>query len=132
MSAQVNNRILVVEDDVLQRYIAKSVLSAKFEVETANNGYEALEMVEQNDYAYVLMDINLGDPAMDGIKVMRNMRQNRKFKNTKIVAVTAHSHLREWYIAEGFNELIVKPIISDTIFDLLDKVPNVKNVYCFA
>ncbi len=132
METQVKNKILVVEDDVLQRYIAKSVLSEKFEVETANDGYEALEMVEKNDYAYVLMDINLGDASMDGIKVMRMMRQNRRYKHTKIVAVTAHSHLRDWYISEGFNELIVKPILSETVFDLLDKVPNVKNVYCFA
>ncbi|MEI6019762.1 MAG: response regulator [Bacteroidota bacterium] len=126
------SKILVVEDDVLQRFIAKSVLSEKYEVETASNGYEALEMVEKNDYGFVLMDINLGDPSMDGIKVMRMMRQHRKYKHTKIVAVTAFAHLREWYISEGFNELIVKPILSDTIFEMLDKVPNVKNVYCFA
>lgn len=132
METQVKNKILVVEDDVLQRYIAKSVLSEKFEVETANDGYEALEMVEKNDYAYVLMDINLGDASMDGIKVMRMMRQNRRYKHTKIVAVTAHSHLRDWYISEGFNELIVKPILSETVFNMLDQVPDVKNVYCFA
>ena len=89
-------------------------------------------MVEKNDYAYVLMDINLGDASMDGIKVMRMMRQNRRYKNTKIVAVTAHAHLRDWYISEGFNELIVKPILSETVFNMLDQVPDVKNVYCFA
>ena len=125
-----NRRILVVEDDLLQCYIAKKILADKFEVVCVNNGYEAMDMLEKYEFDIVLMDINLGDPEMDGIRVMRNMRQQKRFKHTKIVAVTAHAHLREWYISEGFNELIVKPIISETIFDIIEQMPDIGNKYC--
>ncbi|MEI6019766.1 MAG: response regulator [Bacteroidota bacterium] len=130
MKAQENSRILVVEDDLLQSYIAKKVLSGRYDVECVNNGYDAMEILENKDFQIILMDINLGDAEMDGIRVMRNLRQHKRFKHTKIVAVTAHAHLRDWYISEGFNDLIIKPIVSETVFDILEHLPDIGNKYC--
>jgi two-component system, sensor histidine kinase and response regulator len=120
------NRMLIVEDDALQLFQAKKVLESQFEIESVSNGYQALELMENKDFDIVLLDINLGDARMDGIKVMRTIRKDRRYKYAKIIAVTAYSDLRDWYISEGFNDLIIKPIISDTIFDILNKVPEKK------
>ena len=113
------NRMLIVEDDQCQIFIAKKILGNHYEIETATDGYQALELMENKDFDIVLLDINLGDARMDGIRVIRTIRQNRRYKYTKIIAVTAYSDLSDWYISEGFNDLIIKPILSETIFDIL-------------
>jgi len=132
MEIPLKRKLLIVEDDVLQMYIAKKVLSERYDVIAVTSGYEAMNALENDDFSIVLMNVNLGDADMDGMKAMRQMRLNRKFEHSKIVAVSAFGYLRDWYISVGFNELIVKPIMSDTIFGLLEEVHENKSIYCVA
>lgn len=113
-------KILVVDDEAVSIFVAKKILSQKYEVEAVTNGYDALDRMQTVKFDMVLLDINLGDDRMDGIRVMRKIRQENKFRKTKLVAVTAYSDMRDWYISEGFDEFFMKPLIGPEILSTLD------------
>lgn len=118
-----NNKItniLVVDDDPIAIFLAKELLEGKFNAIGVTNGYDAVKALEENYFDIILMDINLGDDRMDGLRTMRLIRQTSKFKRVKIIALTAHAHNREFYIKQGFDELHLKPINEE----LFEKINN--------
>jgi putative two-component system response regulator len=62
----VNKRILVVEDNPINVIVLKKFIENYYELDAATNGQKAIEMIEKNNYALVLMDINLGGEQMNG------------------------------------------------------------------
>ena len=110
--------ILVVEDNLLNQEVAIELLS-EFEVEVANNGQEALRMINSRHYDIVLMDMQM--PIMDGVAATIEIRQNKSFQNMPIVAMTANAMLqdKDRCIAAGMNDYIVKPIDPDELFRTL-------------
>ena len=66
--------------------------------------------MEEKEFDIVLMDINLGDERMDGIRTMRIIKHNRKHRYVKVFAVTAYSDDEQWFLKQGFDGLFVKPI----------------------
>ncbi|MDR2536478.1 MAG: response regulator, partial [Treponema sp.] len=79
--------ILLVEDNEINQLMASELLTmGGFKVDIASNGREAVEMVAQNNYDIVLMDIQM--PEMDGLTATRIIRQSAN--NIPILALTAH------------------------------------------
>lgn len=113
--------ILIVEDDPIHALIAESLLENYFNIQSVNNGHFALEIIEKQKFDIILMDINLNNPAMDGIKTMRNIRYNRKHRYTKIIAVTASSDARDWYLKLGFDGHYMKPLLEEGIVQEINK-----------
>lgn len=105
-----NGSILIVEDDQVSIFIAETVLGKEFETRSVTNGYDAVKVMEEMEFDIVLMDINLGDERMDGIRTMRIIKQNRKHKYVKIFAVTAYSDDEQWFLKQGFDGLFLKPV----------------------
>jgi signal transduction histidine kinase/ActR/RegA family two-component response regulator len=114
--------ILLTEDNELNQLIAKKFLEKKgFTVKVANNGKEALDMLQAGDFELVLMDIQM--PVMDGISATMEIRKIERFKNLPIIAMTAHamSGDREKSLAAGMNDHITKPIDVKTLYATLQK-----------
>jgi CheY-like chemotaxis protein/HPt (histidine-containing phosphotransfer) domain-containing protein len=86
------------------------------QVAVANNGEEAIRMVESSTYDAVLMDWQM--PVMDGIEATRRIRLQDRFAALPIIAMTANALIgdREKCMDAGMNEHIVKPI---EVHDLL-------------
>jgi CheY-like chemotaxis protein len=122
LTMESNIKILLVDDEPLSNFVAGKFLEKHYEVKSVTNGYDALETLKNEHFDIVLLDINLGDEAMDGIKVMRLIRSCAHYKRVKIIAVTAHSSARDWYIAEGFNEFFMKPLVREGILPLLKDI----------
>ena len=120
--------ILVVEDNSLDALIVKTLLQAHFNIEIVSNGIDALNIIEEINFDLILMDINLGDEYLDGFKVMTLIKDNSKFQHIKIVAVTAYSENTELFINHGFDELFVKPVIKEEIFEFISKTMIDKEV----
>jgi CheY-like chemotaxis protein len=112
MKHPITKNILLVEDDLVTTFITESLLKQHYNIKSVSTGYAALKEMEEGKYDLVLMDINLGDINMDGIKTMRMIRNNPKHKQVRIIAVTAYSDNRKWFIEQGFNELIIKPLVE--------------------
>ena len=104
-------KVLLAEDNELnQSIVVRALKSASYKVDIAQNGQEALNLLEQNHYDVVLMDIHM--PVMDGKTATKIIRSSQKsYNNIPIVAVTASalSEEQDEYIALGMNEVIAKP-----------------------
>ena len=123
MKAESNKivNVMVVEDEATSIFIAERALQEHYNVDCVTNGYDAILALKTKQYDVILMDINLGDEQMDGIRTMRQIRQGTKHPKVKIIAVTAHSDARDWYRKEGFDELYLKPV-APRIISIIDNL----------
>ena len=118
-------RLLLVEDNELNREIACMILCKYgFELETAENGQEAVEMVAAaapGYYDLVLMDIQM--PIMDGHEATRRIRalENPELAKVPIVAMTANAFDEDRRAAKdcGMNGFISKPINMQEVIQAL-------------
>lgn len=113
--------VLVVDDDVRNIYsLTKSLETLKMNVITAIDGKEALKALEQHpDVDVVLLDMMM--PNMDGYETATRIRQNSKWKNLPVIAVTAKAMTgdREKCINAGASDYITKPVDVDQLLSLL-------------
>ena len=104
-------RVLLVEDHVLNQELAMEILSdAGLEVTLAVNGQDALEILDKQDFDGVLMDIQM--PVMDGYTATRRIREQSRFVDLPVVAMTANAMAgdRQKALDAGMNDHIPKPI----------------------
>ncbi|PKP67815.1 MAG: hypothetical protein CVT83_07770, partial [Alphaproteobacteria bacterium HGW-Alphaproteobacteria-5] len=81
--------ILLVEDNEFNQQIAGELLTdAGFQVDVAEDGQKAIEMLKKRPYDIVLMDMQM--PVMDGVTATREIRQDERFQNLPILAMTAN------------------------------------------
>ena len=114
--------ILVAEDNELNQEVAMGLLAdAGFEVEIANNGQEAVDMVAKKNYDIVLMDMQM--PVMDGVTATMEIKKDERFKGLPIVAMTANAMQqdKEKCAEAGMVDHVAKPIDPDELFKTLLK-----------
>jgi PAS domain S-box-containing protein len=117
-------RILLAEDNDINQQIAVELLeSAGAQVAVAMDGQEAIEQLfNQNadePLQLVLMDLQM--PVMDGYEATRLIRQEARFQDLPIIAMTAHAMVaeRQRCLQMGMNDHIAKPIDPDALFATL-------------
>ncbi|MDX9748869.1 MAG: ATP-binding protein [Paludibacter sp.] len=131
-------RILIVEDNELNRYVAYLSLKAlNCTVLEAENGEVAIELLKREAVDLIIMDVQM--PVMDGVETTRIIREELKL-TTPIVALTANAfrHNAEQYLQAGMNAYIAKPFLEKDFFDVVAKylsttmtraVPTVELLY---
>lgn len=108
-----NLKILLVEDNFINRKLIVSVLEKiNVKVDTAENGFQAVEKFKTNNYNLILMDLQM--PDMDGFEVTKIIR-NTNTENCKtipIIALTAHilKEYKDKAFETGMNDFISKPV----------------------
>lgn len=118
----VGARILLVEDNEVNQDVALGLLSnIGITVSLAENGLEAIEMLEIMEFDGVLMDCQL--PVMDGYTAARRIRQQERLKNLPIIAMTANvmSGDREKSLEAGMNDHIGKPVNVTELLTVMGK-----------
>ncbi|MGZ8868558.1 MAG: response regulator transcription factor [Thermoanaerobaculia bacterium] len=92
MDPEKSSKILVVDDDNAIRALVERVLRReKFEVESAQDGFEAIEKLSRVDYATILLDLMM--PRVDGLGVLRYLELERKADGTPgVIIMTASLH----------------------------------------
>ena len=106
-----NKRVLLVEDMPLNQQVASEFLrNAKLRVVVADNGKEALEILEFSTFDVILMDIQM--PIMDGFEATKIIRDNPQWATIPIIAVSAGVTLNEQEKCQraGMNDFLPKPI----------------------
>ncbi|MBL3589289.1 MAG: response regulator [gamma proteobacterium endosymbiont of Lamellibrachia anaximandri] len=104
-------RILIVDDEITARQIAKDVLEdSGFEVLEATEGYEALELFEQEQPDLVLLDVEM--PLLDGFETCRRMNRRMEAKDIPIVMVTGRGDIEavERAYTMGATDFVTKPV----------------------
>ncbi|MES2427828.1 MAG: ATP-binding protein [Bacteroidota bacterium] len=117
-------RVLVAEDNSINRMLIVKILQKReFEIDLADNGVIALNMVKDKDYDIILMDVQM--PEMDGYeatRVIRDMEEHKRY--VPIIAMTAHTIKgeRERCIEMGMDDYVSKPFNADELFDKMFKL----------
>lgn len=117
--------LLVTEDHPINRQIAREILEAVgVQVETANNGREAVAAMQDHGdrIDLILMDIQM--PIMDGYEATREIRRRYSRNRLPIIAMTAHAltEERERCLSSGMNEHLAKPIAVEKLYELLARL----------
>lgn len=120
-------RILYAEDDMINQKLGQAVfMNEGHEIIIANNGSEAVELFQQQDFDLILMDVQM--PEMDGYEATRTIRsiEAKRGGHIPIIAMTAHAikMFKDLCIEAGMDHYVSKPIKTDQVFDLLASIFN--------
>jgi len=116
--AHAGARVLVVEDEPLNREVIKSLLEqAGLQVIMATDGLQALDAVPAHHPDLVLMDMQM--PSMDGLEATRRLRQTALGQRLPIIALTANAFTedRQLCLAAGMNDHLGKPVEPELLFE---------------
>ena len=101
-------RLLIVEDEKqLCDTVAKSLYDAGYEVDTCYDGETALECILAENYDLIVLDLNL--PGMDGMEILRELRQSNE--ETKVLILSARGQIADKVegLDAGANDYMEKP-----------------------
>ncbi|MDR2532461.1 MAG: response regulator [Oscillospiraceae bacterium] len=116
-------QVLVVDDNEFNLKVAVGLLNLSgINAKTASSGLIALEMVQQADFDIIFMDHMM--PEMDGVETTAAIRAlGGKFKQPIIIALTANAvhGVKDFFLANGFNDFVPKPIDVRELVSVLEK-----------
>lgn len=121
-------KALIAEDNAINRELLRELLQAHgFIVVEACDGKEALDMIGRTQPDILLLDISM--PVLDGIGVVRTLRQNPRFATLPALAVTAYAMQgdRERILSAGFDGYLSKPVDARSLAEELDRLLGKRN-----
>lgn len=104
-------KVLIVDDNRASRDLIRAILkTVRCNIIEASHGREALDLVHQERPDLVLLDIDM--PELDGLSVVKRIRQDTALADLPVVAVTAFAMEgdREKGMAAGFTAYVTKPV----------------------
>jgi len=125
-------RIILAEDNPINQHIVNELLTKQgFDVTIANNGKEALDLLNERgaDYKLILMDIQM--PVMNGREATRIIRKSdAPYRNIPIIAMTAHALdiEKKKSLDAGMNDFLTKPVEMKTLFTALSKYIDIVTI----
>lgn len=118
--------VLIVEDNPQNRKLARTLLELQgLQSLEAEDAAEALALLAKHRPALVLVDVQL--PGMDGLEMVRRMRQDPRTRNLPVVAMTAYAMKgdRERCLDAGCDDYLSKPIDPDRFEDIVSQYVQV-------
>ncbi len=105
--------ILIVDDNEINRKVALGLLAPlQMKIETAENGKQALSMIQKKEYHMIFMDHMM--PVMDGVEATKHLRkmEGAYYQNVPVIALTANAmkDAQELFRETGMNGFVAKPI----------------------
>ena len=114
-------RILVVEDNKINQVVTKKILETNhFKCTILDDGYAAIEALENEHYDIVLMDINM--PIINGFETTKLIR--KKGIQTPVIALTAFDkqEIMEQALSVGINDIIIKPFEPSKLIQVISNL----------
>lgn len=125
--------IMVVDDyAVTQRMLTYQLYKQGHQVVTANNGYEALESLNNVDVDLMIVDLTM--PEMDGLTVLRQLRASSLHHSLPVIMLTASGKQQDRHQAQkaGVDAFLTKPTapwqLASVVDDLLVRSQSVPTV----
>ena len=114
MSSTSEARILVVDDEPVNRLVLKQILESNgYEVYEASSGQSAVSQLLEQSYDLVLMDLEM--PGMNGVQAVRLVRQFKTQLQLPVIMVTSKGSCDSEAFREGFNDYIKKPADKEVV-----------------
>jgi CheY-like chemotaxis protein len=120
---QRGKHVLVVDDSPSVRRVVSNMLKQhQWEVQTARDGVEALEMVAQETPAAILLDIEM--PRMDGYELISTIRAQEQYKTLPLIVLTsrAASKHQQRAMQLGASSYVVKPYQDEELLNTLNSL----------
>ncbi|WP_219702264.1 response regulator [Marinomonas lutimaris] len=114
-------KILAVDDSPINLQLLKHWLTPiGIEVSLAYSGQQAIDMAMREKFDQIFMDIQM--PEMDGMETTQRLREIEQYKNTPIIALTAHAlgSEQQQILASGMNAYLTKPINEELLLNTID------------
>jgi len=119
------SKALVVDDSKTIRMIIRRILiELGYEVCEAANGREALEVIETEKAAVNLVLADWNMPEMNGLELVRRLRQDPEYAHLKVIMVTTETEMGQMASAldAGANEYVMKPFTKSILKEKLELV----------
>jgi len=117
-------KVLVVDDFSTMRRIVKNLLKqiGYKDIDEAEDGVQALSKLQDGGYGLVVSDWNM--PNMDGLEMLKAVRQDPAIKNIPVLMVTAEAEKEKVITAiqAGVNNYVVKPFTGEILKEKLNKI----------
>jgi signal transduction histidine kinase/class 3 adenylate cyclase/ActR/RegA family two-component response regulator len=122
--------ILVVDDEPVNRQVLENFLhNTGYQVTQANNGREALDLVEKHNFDLIVLDIMM--PGMSGFEVCQTLRQVHQASDLPIIMLTAKNRIAD--LVEGFtvgaNDYLAKPFSKDELLTRINTHLHLKDIH---
>ena len=119
-----NYKVLVVDDNLINRKVATGFLkNYEFDMEEAESGFEAIELVKKTKYNLIFMDHMM--PEMDGVETVQIIRNEcgDNGRTPVIIALTANAMdgVKDMFLRNGFQDFIAKPLDKKQLNEVLSK-----------
>jgi CheY-like chemotaxis protein len=122
-------KVLFVDDDAMNRRVVRDMLSVGgVEMTEAADAESGLRLIDERAFDVILMDLRM--PGMDGMTAIGEVRNRADAKSTlPVIVVTADSALtlREECLAGGADELLLKPVAMQDLFDAIGRVVSFRS-----
>ena len=126
-NVELKGKILVVDDSSIIRNFVKKIFKDEYEVLTAENGNEAIEVVKNNKVLGVLLDLNM--PECNGFEVLEYFKTNNLFKSVPVSLLTGDDTKES--IESAFKypivDTVAKPFNESDVKAIVDKMISVHN-----
>lgn len=115
-------RIMIVDDNAMNLAVAQGLLKqTRLQIDVAGSGEECLELLKRKTYHLICLDHMM--PVMDGVETLHMIRamEGNPSADVPVIALTANAvaGAREFYLKEGFQDYLTKPIDADKFENML-------------
>ena len=110
--------VLVADDNPQNRRLFSLFLKRAFDVVEVASAQEVLDAIEVQTFDAVLLDLNY-QGGMDGLALIRHLRQDPRWKDLPAIALTAHSSSEDRHrcLEAGFDDFVSKPVFRDPLLE---------------
>jgi two-component system, OmpR family, alkaline phosphatase synthesis response regulator PhoP len=122
-----NKKILIVDDNALNRKVFEHLVGQVYLYETAENGLEGIQKIKTNSFDLIIMDIQM--PVMDGIQALKVIK-SEKLTQVPIIAISAFANEedKDYFLSVGFDDFIPKPVNPKYLLESIANHLNIENV----
>ncbi len=118
--------LLIVDDEKAVRYAFTRTFGDEYHIRTAENGKEAVEMVDREEPDVVLMDIRM--PEMDGLQALAVIKENHPHVPIIMVTAFADSASAMQAMKDGAFDYVSKPFDNDELRRIVEKAINASRI----
>jgi len=115
-------KLLIVDDNPINQKFLFYSLKKYYEIDIADNGFEAVKILDEQNFDVVLMDLSM--PIMDGAEATLLIRESINFRNKHIpiifVTTNDFEHERVRCMKNGGDDYLIKPIDVDELLKTID------------
>ena len=119
----IKRRILIVDDENINRMILSNILGPYYTIDTAENGKQAFDMLKSGSSKYSLILLDLMMPVMTGFELMELCTNDEPLKNIPIIVMTSENDSEVRCIKMGASDFIKKPYdMPEVILARVDRI----------